>query len=92
MCANVLHKTSSGIGSSTLHTATHLINCTALTYTTLNRYWFYAVLANRLFMAYIKQAFIYEILKQYNRGVISFGRFCELINEEAKRDENTKKD
>jgi hypothetical protein len=41
-------------------------------------------------MAYIKQAFIYEILKQYNRGEISFGRFCELINEEAKRDENTK--
>ena len=43
-------------------------------------------------MAYIKQAFIYEILKQYNRGEISFGRFCELINEEAKRDENTKED
>jgi hypothetical protein len=43
-------------------------------------------------MAYIKQAFIYEILKQYNRGEISFGRFCELINEEAKRDENSKRD
>ena len=41
-------------------------------------------------MAYIKQSFIYEILKQYNLGEISFGRFCELINEEAKRDENTK--
>ena len=39
-------------------------------------------------MAYIKQAFIYEILKQYNRGEISFGRFCELINEEANN--NTK--
>ena len=50
----------------------------------------YNVLANRLFMAHIKQAFIYEILKQYNRGEISFGRFCELINEEAKRDENAK--
>ena len=34
--SNVLHKTSSGIGSSTLSTATHLINCTALTYTTEN--------------------------------------------------------
>ena len=31
---NGSHKTSSGIGSSTLSTATHLINCTALTYTT----------------------------------------------------------
>lgn len=31
---NVLHKTSSGIGSSTLSTAKNLINCTALTYTT----------------------------------------------------------
>jgi hypothetical protein len=42
---NGLHKTSSGIGNSTLSTATHLINCTALTYTTETRYWFYAVLA-----------------------------------------------
>lgn len=41
-------------------------------------------------MAHIKQAFIYKILKQYNKGEISFGRFCELINEEAKRDENSK--
>ena len=31
---NVGHKTSSGIGSSTLSTTTNLINCTALTYTT----------------------------------------------------------
>jgi len=35
-------------------------------------------------MAHIKQAFIYEIIKKYNSGEISFGRFCELINEEAK--------
>jgi len=34
MFANVLHKTSSGIGSSTLSTVTHSIKCTALTYTT----------------------------------------------------------
>ena len=46
MAHNVLHKTSSGIGSSTLSTAKNLINCTALTKHHLNRYWFYAVLAN----------------------------------------------
>lgn len=41
-------------------------------------------------MAHIKQAFIYKILKQYYIGEISFGKFCELINKEAKRDENAK--
>ena len=34
MFANELHKTNSGIGSSTLSTAKNLIKCTALTYTT----------------------------------------------------------
>jgi hypothetical protein len=52
----------------------------------------YSISKSAFIMAYIRQAFIYEILKQYNRDEISFGRFCELINKEVKRDENTKKD
>lgn len=35
----------------------------------------------------LKQAFVYELFKQYSRGEISFGRFVELLNEEI---ENTK--
>jgi len=40
----------------------------------------------------IKEAFIRDILLQQWRGDISFSRMVELINEEAKRDEDTKED
>ena len=34
-------------------------------------------------MLKIKQAFIKELLTKYTKEQISFGRFCELINEAA---------
>jgi hypothetical protein len=39
-------------------------------------------------MAKIRVAFMKDLMGQYSRDEISFSRMCELINEEASRDNN----
>jgi hypothetical protein len=39
-------------------------------------------------MAKIRVAFMKDLMGQYSRDEISFSRMCELINEEASRDDN----
>ena len=38
----------------------------------------------------IKEAFMKDVLNQLSQEKISFSKMVELINEEAKKDENTK--